>query len=180
MLENESRELVVMEKEQRGLIEVLNDLSKDQLIGIIDELARKDSILKNRLILTYSKEATGQELENFESWVHSVVNKYKGREGFISYRETNHLASELGEYLVQVEDCADAAVALELAFLLLEEAIEAFQYADDSNGDIGCLVEDSLEVIEVIITDAISSEVGQGQEFFEKLLKQCEHPVFEG
>ncbi|WP_318615786.1 hypothetical protein [Sporosarcina sp. YIM B06819] len=180
MLDDASSESDVMEKGQSGLIEVLNNLSKDQLIDIIDELAGKDKILKSRLMLTYSKETTGQELASFKSWVHSIVSKYKGREGFISYRETNDFASELSECLVQIEACSDAVVALGLAFLLVEEAIEAFQYADDSDGDIGCLVEDTLEVIEMTITNALGSEVGQKQELFEKLLKQCEHPVFEG
>lgn len=180
MLEDESGEGIVMEERQQSLTEVLNGLSKDQLIGIIVELARKDKILKNRLLLTYSKEPTGQELESFKVLVRSIVHKHKGRGGFIAYSETEHFSSELGECLVQIEDCANSAVALELAFVLLEEAVEAFQYADDSDGDIGSLVDDTLEVIEVIITDAIGLEYGQRQELFEKLLKQCEHPVFEG
>ena len=168
-----------MKEQRQSLIEVLNDLSKEQLIGIIDELAKKDSILKSRLLLMYSKETTGQELGNFKVLVRSIVNKHKGRQDFISYREVNDFASELGECLVQIEECPDPVVALELAFFLLEEAIEAFQYTDDSDGDIGCLAEDTLEMIEVIVTNATGSEIGQRQELFEKLLNQSEHPMFE-
>ena len=56
MLDNESGEDIVMKEQRQGLTEVLSDLSKDQLIGIIDELAEKDTILKSRLLLMYSKE----------------------------------------------------------------------------------------------------------------------------
>ncbi|MEK5038035.1 hypothetical protein [Sporosarcina sp. FSL K6-3457] len=161
--------------EQRGLTEVLNDLSKDQLISIVDELAKKDSILKSRLLLKYSKSVTGQELEKFKDLLRSIVDKYMGREGYIAYRDISPFVRELDECFVQIEYCADVVVALELSFVMLEEAIEAFQYTDDSNGDIGMLVEDALEVIELTVVDAIDSESEQRQELFKKLLKQCDH-----
>ncbi|MEK5040763.1 hypothetical protein [Sporosarcina sp. FSL K6-3457] len=166
-------------KQQQSLSEALNALSKDQLISIITDVASKDTILKSRLLLQYSKEMTGQELESFKVLVRSIVSKHKGREGYIAYRDIGHFVRELDECFVQIEDCTDAIVALELSFVMLEEAIEAFQYTDDSNGDIGMLVEDALEVIELTVVDAIDSESEQRQELFEKLLKQSEHPMFE-
>lgn len=179
-IDDESGEMIVPEEAQQDLAVVLNDLSKDQLVRIVNELASDDLILKNRLLLQYSKKRTGQELESFKSLVRAIVSKYVGREAFIAYRETGDFAGELGDCLIQVEDSEDALIALDLAFLLLEEAIEAFQYADDSDGDIGGLVDDTLEVIDRKVTDAIESEYDQRQALFEKLLLQCEHPVFEG
>ncbi|MNL57462.1 hypothetical protein D3C87_1810290 [compost metagenome] len=41
-------------------------------------------------------------------------------------------------------------VALEIALLVLAEGVEAFQYADDSDGDIGMLVAAVLEGIGII------------------------------
>ncbi|MEI3612507.1 hypothetical protein [Pseudogracilibacillus sp. SO30301A] len=41
-------------------------------------------------------------------------------------------------------------VAVDIALLLLGEAIDAFSYADDLNGDIGSLITGTLELIEEI------------------------------
>lgn len=180
LIEDGSSEGIVPGEAQPELTVVLNDLSKDELIRIVDEFAREDLILKNRLLLRYSKKTTGQELESFKSLVRAIVSKYLGREAFIAYRETSDFTGELGDCLLQIEESENAMIALELAFVLLEEAIEAFQYADDSDGDIGGLVENTLEVIDMTVIDAIESEYGQRQALFEKLLQQCERPIFEG
>ncbi|WP_251862359.1 hypothetical protein [Clostridium sp. Marseille-Q2269] len=42
--------------------------------------------------------------------------------------------------LEKATDTDNIILAIDIALLLLNEAIEAFQYADDSNGDIGGLV----------------------------------------
>lgn len=178
--DDELGEMIILAEAQSDLTVVLNGLSKDELIRIVNEFAREDLILKNRLFLQYSKKTREQELKSFKSLVRAIVSKYAGREAFIGYRETGSFASELGDCLLQIEESEDALIALDLAFILLEEAIEAFQYADDSDGDIGSLVEDTLEVIDVTVFDAIESEYGQRQELFEKMLQQCEHPIFEG
>lgn len=177
--DDESGEYSGLAEVQQDLTAVLNDLSKDQLVQIVEEVASEDSILKSRLLLHYSKMATGQELVRFKSLVRTIVNTYAGRGGFISYRETGDFASDLGDCLIQIENSADAVIALDLAFILLEEAMEAFQYADDSDGDIGGLVEDTLEVVNVMMIDAIESGFDRRQVLFEKLLKQCTHPMFE-
>lgn len=168
------------QEKQPELRDVLGNLSKDQLVEMIMEIAGNDAILKNRLLLKYSEVELGQELANAERWIRSVVDKYTAGEGFISYRETGNFTRELGEFLPQIANCANAGVALDLAFLLLEEAIGAFQYADDSNGNIGFLVGETLEVIEETVIEAITLESEQSGNLFEKLLKQCDHPIFNG
>lgn len=54
----------------------------------------------------------------------------------------------------KVRDTDDPLLALDIAFLLLNEAVEAFQYADDSSGEIGSLAEETIEVIDEIVSDS--------------------------
>ena len=164
-------------QETPGLVEVLEGLRKDQLVNILVELAEEDAILENRLLMTYSDNAGKADLQK---WIRSIVNKYLGRAGYIEYHDTNEFVSELGECLVRIEDDADGIEALDQAFVLLEEAIDAFQYADDSDGDIGCLVEDTLATMEVVADDAVRFKPDLRQEVFDKLLSRSEHPMFEG
>lgn len=182
ILYDESSERISMNDRQRQpeLGDVLEGLSKDQLVEIIMEFAGNDAIFKNSLLLKYSEGELGRELANAERWIRSVVNKYTAGEGFISYRETGRFTRELGECLTQIENCANASAAIDLAFLLLEEAIGAFQYADDSNGDIGFLVDETLDAIESTVIEAVTLEPEQSENLFGKLLKQCDHPIFNG
>ncbi|MCG7336612.1 hypothetical protein MHZ95_15180 [Sporosarcina sp. ACRSM] len=182
ILHEESGERISMNgrEKQPELRDVLEGLSKEELVEIIMEFAGNDAILKSRLLLKYSKGETGQALANSKRWIRSVVNKYTAGERFISYRETGRFTRELGECLTQIENCANASVALDLAFLLLEETISAFQYADDSNGDIGFLVEETLEAIEETVIEAVTLKPEQSGSLLEKLLKQCDHPIFDG
>ena len=64
--------------------------------------------------------------------------------------------------------------------MLLIEAVEAFQYADDSDGCIGQLVSASIDTIETIITNNTDLNSGLKTELVEKLLKLSGESVFDG
>ena len=95
-------------------------------------------------MLQYSREVTGFEVVYFKEIIRAIVSDYTRQGSYITYREVSRFATELGDCLVQVETCDDPMTGLQLAFLLLEEAMEAFQYADDSDGDISRLVSDTF------------------------------------
>ncbi|GAA3332051.1 hypothetical protein GCM10020331_091030 [Ectobacillus funiculus] len=100
-------------------------------------------------------------VEQYKRLLQSIVNKYTGREGFIAYREVYDFVSELEGLLERIEDDVDNPIsALDLVFfLLLEESIEAFQYADDSNGEIGALVTEVIDMIRRTIEAIDRSDV---------------------
>lgn len=66
--------------------EVLNDLSKEKLINIILDITRNDKTLENDIIFRYSKDKGIKEIDKCKRLIHSIVKKYTGREGFITYR----------------------------------------------------------------------------------------------
>lgn len=165
---------------QPEIKEVLNNLSKEDLIDIIIDLVQKDTTLKNSLIVRYSKGNDTQELEKCRKLIGSIVRKYTGREGFITYRETYGFVSEMEDLLEKVRDTDDTLLALDITFLLLNEAIEAFQYADDSNGEIGSLVTETIELIGEIAIDSDDLDINKREQIFEKLLGQSDSRFFDG
>ncbi|MDR6999107.1 hypothetical protein [Neobacillus niacini] len=161
------------------LQEVLNNLSKAELVNIIINIAQNDATLENSLMVRYSNGDNQQELEACQELVDSIVRKYTGREGFIKYRDTGNFVSEMEDIVEKARNTENLLLALEIAILLLEEAIGAFQYADDSGGDIGSLVMETLQVIGEIAIEC--KEIGhQSEEIFEKLLAQIDNEVFDG
>jgi len=160
-----------------SLPEVLSALSKDELLEIIIDIVNDDEALENSLIVKYSN--SGQELESCQQLINAIVRKYKGRNGFINYRDIGAFTSEMESVAEKARTTQNPLLAVDIALLLLGEAINAFQYADDSGGDIGSLVMETLELITEIA--AIQSvKAHQRTEVFEKLLSFSDHPIFDG
>ena len=174
---NESKKDV---QKQPSIKEVLNSLSKEELIGIIVDITKKDSTLKNSIILRYSKGNHTQELEKCKNLMDSIVRKYIGREGYITYRYTSSFASEMEAVLEKARDTEDLFLSLDIAFMMLEESIEAFEYTDDSNGAIGSLVDETIQLIEEIVMECDDLELPQREKVFHKLLKQSSSKAFDG
>jgi len=158
------------------LEEVLSTLSKEELISMIVEITKKDRTLQNSIMFRYSKSNDKQELETCRQFIRSIVKKYTGRDGFITYRETYGFVSEMEDVLEKIRDTSNTLLALDFAFLVLEEAIESFQYADDSNGEIGSLVNETIDLIEEIAIDRADFNLKK-EEIFHKLLEQSDHKV---
>ncbi|MFW2490396.1 SWIM zinc finger family protein [Clostridium chromiireducens] len=159
--------------------EVLNNLSKEKLIDIILDITQKDKTLKDSLIVRYSKGNREQELKKCKKLIGSIVRKHLGREGFISYREAGYFVSDMEELIEKIRETDDIILALDIAFLVIDEGIEAFQYTDDSDGDVGYLVSETIDLISEIISynEDIDSKI---EEIFERLLSKSESKIFDG
>lgn len=177
--QTECAEIEAMTKQQ-SIKEVLDTVSREELIKIIVDMTQKDATLANSLIVKYSKDDHTQELKKCTKLMESIVRKYQGREGFITYRETYGFINEMEDILEKASDTDDVLLALDIAFLLLIEAIEAFQYADDSNGEIGLLVSETIDTIGKIVTDNTDLDGVLKGEIFDKLLKISDATVFDG
>ncbi|MBH9967306.1 SWIM zinc finger family protein [[Bacillus] enclensis] len=129
---------------QSDLHMVLKGLSKEELTDIIVDITNQDPALENALLVKFSKGDNQQDLDGCRRLIDSIIRKYTGREGFIRYRLTRGFVTEMEEVAEKARQVEDTLLALEIAFLLFEEAIGAFQYADDSDGDIGSLVDEPL------------------------------------
>ena len=175
---NQPHEKEFKKSKRPSLQDILHTLPKEELINIIVNITHQDAAMKNSLIVKYSHGDDQQELEACRKLIGAIVKKYTGREGFIKYREARDFALEMGEVADKARNTENIVLALDIALLLLDESIEAFQYADDSDGDIGSLVDETLELIDEIVNE--SKEAGQQTEVFEKLFKQIDNGIFDG
>ncbi|TKC16172.1 SWIM zinc finger family protein [Robertmurraya kyonggiensis] len=157
--------------------EVLKDLPREELIDIILNIVKKDDRLESSLRLKYSKVDHKQELKRAQQLIKEIVKEYKGREGFIKYRDTGDFVREMMDIDEIARTTEDVLLALDISFLLLKEAIDAFQYADDSDGNIGYLVTNTLGAVEEIASRGTGVEHVQ---IFEKLFAQLDKQYFDG
>ena len=167
-------------QKQTSIEEVLSNLSKEELVQIIIDIANQDAILEQSLLVRYSRGDDKVELEKCQDLINKIVRKFTDREGFIKYRETSAFVREMDAVVKKARSTENPFLAFDIAWLLLEEAIGAIQYADDSDGDIGGLVTDSLQLISEIVTNVNENDQDQKGELFEKLLVQIDNQIFDG
>ncbi|MBD3920961.1 hypothetical protein H8B09_19500 [Paenibacillus sp. PR3] len=168
-------------KRQQDVIKVLNELSKEELIRIIVKLAEQDDLFKNSLLVKYVQGKDGaQQLALLKKLMDAIVDKYTGEEGFIPYRDTHLFAQDMLNLLDEADSEMDSGSALEVVLMVLREGVASFQYADDSNGDIGMLVEECLERIRAIVSGLQDEDLSSQANIFERLLNVCNSDIFEG
>ncbi|MDD4089291.1 MAG: hypothetical protein PHP29_06340 [Tissierellia bacterium] len=166
-------------EKQPSLIDVLNKLSKEELVNLIIEITNSDMVLKNNILLLYSKDSYEQEIEKCERLICSIVNKYSRKNGYIEYNETYRFSSEMYIILEKAHAIEDKLLVLDVLFLLLNTLIEAYQYADDSDGSIGGLVDEVFEEIEIIADEKEEYEEKLQIDIFNKLLNKASDHIFD-
>ncbi|OUL08691.1 hypothetical protein B0533_07260 [Sedimentibacter sp. SX930] len=162
-----------------GIKEVLNKLPKEELIRIIMEIVPKNKTLEESLILRYSDGNNEQELKQVTKLIRRIVNKYAGRGGFIAYGEISDYVDEMVGILEKARNTADSLLALEIIILVLHEAMEAFQYTDDSDGEIGGLASDCIEVMEELVLVEKISDSSSNQKLFNRLLEDSDDHAYD-
>ena len=150
--------------------EILNNLPKEELINIILDITGNNKMLKDKLMLKYFEGDSEQELKKCEKLIKSIVKKYLYRDGYISYRDASDFVDELEEVLDRARDAKDKVLALEIAFMIFNEGIDAFQYSDDSGGEIGILINEVLYVIGEIVSNSKSLSLDLRKKIFNKIL----------
>lgn len=164
--------------QEPSLKEVLSNLSKEDLITIIEDITANDLVLTNKLLLKYSSGTDAQEIQYCKQAIQSIVHKYIGRHGMIPYSDTFRFANELSEILEKAQDTYHILRSIDIASLVLIEGMEAFQYSDDSGGEIGSLVNEAIKQIEEL---ALSCDDGNvKEEALNKILHLSQHEVFNG
>lgn len=175
-IESSKKNLIKLPK----IREILDELPKEKLIEIILDITEKDRSLRNKLIFKYSNSNDGKEFEMCKNLMDSIVKKYIRREGYISYRKTYDFVLEMEELLEKVSNTEDSLLAVEIAIMLLNEAIEAFEYADDSDGNIGQLADQAIDAILEISANSGQLDINVRKNLFNKLIKECDNEVFDG
>ncbi len=161
------------------LQEVLQSLSKEELIDIIEEAARDDKVLERRIIVAYGGYEGQQELHQFKKLLQAIVKQYQGRHGFIEYRQVGGFSNELLLLLNKAAATTNVLAAQTMTMLILEEAVEAFQYADDSNGEVGAVVQEAIHALGDLTERRESLSIAAQYAMFDKLMVMCASKVFD-
>ncbi|MDQ0216768.1 hypothetical protein J2S13_003252 [Oikeobacillus pervagus] len=160
---------------------ILANLEKEEIIRMMISISEEYPEIKSRLLFKYSP--SENVISTSKKLVKKYINQYKHR-GFI---EWNHVSSALtGAYMVLnkaeekiVNDEVEIAVSLSL--VVLANAMDMLNYSDDSSGNVGSVIINSLDTIYEAVSygvDKINED--QKERIFSTLMKEALHRRYEG
>ncbi|MDF2925147.1 MAG: zinc finger protein [Paenibacillaceae bacterium] len=159
---------------------VIEKLSKKELVELVTKLAEEDGTLRDKLLAKNKRNSPEQELKACQKWFDSIVKKHGDRHGFIVYSKASDFSLEATDILEKAYEVEDPLLGMEIAFLVLKNAVDAFQYTDDSGGDIGYLVSNAMDTIRGLVLQERTGELSADTIMFDRLVGYSESEAFEG
>ena len=180
-MDGEEKEKKLKKKQNIG--EVLNTLTKEQLIQVLLHIIKKDKTLEEKILLKHGEIDASQELKRMERLIDSIVRKYANAGEYLYDREGAECIDKLWSLVDYVETLHGAEgkilLALDMLFLLLEQGIDSYEYIDDSDGTVSVFVDDVLSRINVFIAESKVYDEKLKQQIVKKVIVKTHEPRFQ-
>jgi hypothetical protein len=161
--------------------ELLKAISHKELIEFVTENSKKDRKFRNYFLASFGHLSQDQSKEFYQKQVHSILQTAAGRDGWIGWNDMKYVVNTTEPFLENAKKYLANNNFENVFFIstaLLEEMTEAFQYGDDSNGDLGYFVESAMELLSNLTKEKIPATLKQ--EIFEYCISAFKQKLFEG
>lgn len=162
--------------------QTLSNMTKDELVEFLLDIASEYEEIRHRIELNFNHEQDEDEIAKAIDLIRTYISNNSDRYGFVSYRDTS--AAIKGADMV-LDKARFSFVqnnnmhAIELALCVIHEMMELLQRADDSDGAIGEVIEESLAFMSEITVNEELSSVDK-EDIFEKLITESTHRRYGG
>lgn len=166
-----------------NLKNLLETHSKESLIDLILSLSADSDVVAKRVKLHVLEAGGEEELEECRRLIQSYIQMYGDDHGFVSWRNTSRAIE--GTYIVahkaqEATDDKEWVRAVRIHLCLLIEMLDLLQAADDSDGSIGCVIEDSLEHIQEVAMQSNIMSTMDRESLFQLLIQASNDPLLNG
>lgn len=161
--------------------ELLQAISHKELIEFVQENSKKDKKFRNYFLASFGHLSKNQSKEFYQKQIHSILQTATGRDGWIDWAGMKYVVNTTEPFLENAEKYLANNNFQNVFFIstaLLEEMTEAFQYGDDSNGDLGYFVESAMELLSKLTKEKLSDAFKK--EIFEYCISMFKNQLFEG
>ncbi|MCP4551580.1 MAG: hypothetical protein GY834_05975 [Bacteroidetes bacterium] len=139
--------------------ELLKEISHKELIDFVQENSKKDKKFRNYFLASFGHLSQSQSKEFYKKQIHSILQSATGRDGWIDWSGMKYVVNTTQPFLENAEKYLTNNNFENVFFIstaLLEEMTDAFQYGDDSNGDLGYFVESAMELLSKLTQEKLS------------------------
>jgi hypothetical protein len=161
--------------------ELLKAISHKELIEFVQENSKKDKKFRNYFLASFGHLSQNQSKEFYQKQIHSILHSAAGRDGWIGWSDMKYVVNTTEPFLENAKKYLTNNNFENVFFIstaLLEEMTEAFQYGDDSNGDLGYFIESAMELLSNLTKEKIPTQLKQ--EIFEYCISAFKQKLFEG
>ncbi|WP_106498388.1 DUF6880 family protein [Lentibacillus sp. Marseille-P4043] len=159
----------------------VSKLTKAELVELVMDLIDGDENVEKKV--EFKLISPNDEVKASKQLIRQYINENK-RRGFISWRNV-HAALQGAEMVLDkgrdklVNGEEETAIRLGIAVVSI--AIDMFQYADDSGGDIGYIINQSITLLKDASSMALLSTNHRVQDnMFKLILKEATHKRYDG
>ncbi|MFQ5981712.1 MAG: SWIM zinc finger domain-containing protein, partial [Candidatus Heimdallarchaeota archaeon] len=156
------------------LEEILAKISPDQLNDFIKNFAVENRDFRNAFITEHLGYISGETKAAFKQIIRSSFREAMDRDGFIGYRDTSKSVRNIHTLLQKAGDDFEQShfeKVIPICQAVIEEAVPALQYADDSDGNIGAVIERAFEFLQRIPVGKLGAK--QGEDLFDYCLQEA-------
>ena len=135
---------------------LLNTVEDAELREFVKQFALKDRDFRSGLTLAFAHLLGGESRELYAGQVKAILNKAKGKDGFIGWRSMQDVYGEVSIFLEKAMERAEQEEyqsAIHMCCAVMEEMVAAFQFADDSSGDMGACIEDAVDILHGLVEE---------------------------
>lgn len=161
--------------------ELLKIISHKELKEFIQENSKKDRNFRNYFLASFGHLSQNQSKEFYQKQIHSILQTAAGRNGWISWNGMKYVLNATEPFLENADKYLANHNFENVFFIstaLLEEMIEAFEYGDDSNGDLGYFVESGMELLSKLTQEKLPKTLKK--EIFEYCISAFNQKLFDG
>lgn len=168
-------------KQHQQINDILALASHEELKAFIRQYATVNATFYNEMITHFVKLSPTSARQRYPDMIRNIVDTVAGNDNFIGWGDTGILVRALDNILTHAEYCLeneDYAHALPIYTALLEEMVDTLQRCDDSNGDVGGVIDFAYEGLFDIAESRAEPRVKRA--LWQYCCDRFEHGTFEG
>jgi len=172
----------VKKKKSPDIRKILSDRSKDELVDFLVFIASEYEEIKQRIELDFDIGNQEEEINKSIVLIRTYIKNNSDRCGFVSYGDTHKALKGADMVLEKARNALKQnklTHAVDLALCVIHEMIYLLNAADDSDGEIGGMIEESFFLINEII-DGKELSPACKESIFDKLLEEASNQRYDG
>jgi len=161
--------------------EVFDRVSYEDIKEFIIEHSKNNKEFRNLFLSNFPKLNRNKTREFYKKQIQLILNSISDGHGFIDWNDMHYFLQEIDTFITSAEKLLQVKNyknAINICTALLEEMTKATQFCDDSNGEIGFIIEKSNELLFEIARKNLSSDIKT--EFFNYCISAFDKKLFQG
>lgn len=142
--------------------ELLEKTTYEELKLFIKESASQNPPFRNLFLSSFAQHNSDESKDLYAQQVRSILKTASDRHGFIDWSASRLVGNAVDNLLVSAKkqiDNRNYKSAVFMCTAVMEQMVEAFQYTDDSNGNIGGCVDAAYEMLYQIAVEQQDEQI---------------------